>query len=278
MLTPIMKNENYLCPHCQKELISFEENKIINLNGKSIFNKTYEFKKEKSNEEDLFIYKNEDRVKMNNALDLVYILEGECDHCKKPLYSAQHWYSLKYRKHFLNSLLGEDNGFFNIDMDNIILSYKFENEDLILKSHHRLYENKEDLISDINDYSSNLFFTAKNFIKDFELVSLFKSSTLEKEDLIIIKNAINKNQENIICHVSSDNKYEVFEFSTLSENYIDIFKYILQGEVQHEITEDATYIFTYDEKDISDSVFIKKISELFEDDIFNIQIEINNFN
>lgn len=273
MLTPIIKNDIYSCPHCQKELISFSENKVINLREKPIFNKTYELSKDYF-EEEYFSYSKEDKVKRNNALDLVYILEGECDHCKQKLYSSQHWYSLKYRKHFLNSLLENGDDFLNVDMDGIILSYKFEQEDLILKSHHKLYKNKNELLADINDYSSNLFFTAKNYKEDFKIISLFNSSSLTEEDKIIIKNIIKNNHENIICHVSGEEKYDVYEFSTLSETYNDIFEFILRGNVECEKTDDSTYIFTYDESNIVESDFSKIINELFEDKVLNIQIEI----
>lgn len=271
MLTPIIKSKIYSCPHCQENLISFEERKIKNINGKSIFNKSYLFEKDES-EEDLIIYKREDIVKRNNSLDLIYILEGHCPKCDKTLYSAQHWFSLNYKKHYLDILMNNSEEFLNIEMDGIVLSYKEEDDGILFKAYHDIYDNKEDLIADIIDYDSNIFLTAKNYMEEFEIIESFKISELEASEKELIKNILNSNEENIICHISGEEKYDILEFSPLSETYIDIFKYLLTQSISLN-KEDYSYYVTYNEP-VNDNDFIKNITDIFGEKISNLQIEI----
>lgn len=271
MLTPIIKSKIYSCPHCQENLISFEERKIKNINGKSIFNKSYLFEKDES-EEDLISYKREDIVKRNNSLDLIYILEGHCPKCDKTLYSAQHWFSLNYKKHYLDILMNNLEEFLNIEMDGIVLSYKEEDDGILFKAYHDIYDNKEDLIADIIDYDSNIFLTAKNYMEEFEIIESFKISELEASEKELIKNILNSNEENIICHISGEEKYDILEFSPLSETYIDIFKYLLTQSISLN-KEDYSYYVTYNEP-VNDNDFIKNITDIFGEKISNLQIEI----
>lgn len=271
MLTPIIKSKIYSCPHCQENLISFEERKIKNINGKSIFNKSYLFEKDES-EEDLISYKREDIVKRNNSLDLIYILEGHCPKCDKTLYSAQHWFSLNYKKHYLDILMNNSEEFLNIEMDGIVLSYKEEDDGILFKAYHDIYDNKEDLIADIIDYDSNIFLTAKNYMEEFEIIESFKISELEASEKELIKNILNNNEENIICHISGEEKYDIIEFSPLSETYIDIFKYLLIQSISLN-KEDYSYYVTYNEP-VNDNDFIKNITDIFGEKISNLQIEI----
>lgn len=271
MLTPIIKSKIYSCPHCQENLISFEERKIKNINGKSIFNKSYLFEKDES-EEDLISYKREDIVKRNNSLDLIYILEGHCPKCDKTLYSAQHWFSLNYKKHYLDILMNNSEEFLNIEMGGIVLSYKEEDDGILFKAYHDIYDNKEDLIADIIDYDSNIFLTAKNYMEEFEIIESFKISELEASEKELIKNILNSNEENIICHISGEEKYDILEFSPLSETYIDIFKYLLTQSISLN-KEDYSYYVTYNEP-VNDNDFIKNITDIFGEKIFNLQIEI----
>lgn len=271
MLTPIIKSKIYSCPHCQENLISFEERKIKNINGKSIFNKSYLFEKDES-EEDLISYKREDIVKRNNSLDLIYILEGHCPKCDKTLYSAQHWFSLNYKKHYLDILMNNSEEFLNIEMDGIVLSYKEEDDGILFKAYHDIYDNKEDLIADIIDYDSNIFLTAKNYMEEFEIIESFKISELEASEKELIKNILNSNEENIICHISGEEKYDILEFSPLSETYIDIFKYLLTQSISLN-KEDYSYYVTYNEP-VNDNDFIKNITDIFGEKISNLQIEI----
>lgn len=271
MLTPIIKSKIYSCPHCQENLISFEERKIKNINGKSIFNKSYLFEKDES-EEDLISYKREDIVKRNNSLDLIYILEGHCPKCDKTLYSAQHWFSLNYKKHYLDILMNNSEEFLNIEMDGIVLSYKEEDDGILFKAYHDIYDNKEDLIADIIDYDSNIFLTAKNYMEEFEIIESFKISELEASEKELIKNILNNNEENIICHISGEEKYDILEFSPLSETYIDIFKYLLIQSISLN-KEDYSYYVTYNEP-VNDNDFIKNITDIFGEKISNLQIEI----
>lgn len=271
MLTPIIKSKIYSCPHCQENLISFEERKIKNINGKSIFNKSYLFEKDES-EEDLISYKREDIVKRNNSLDLIYILEGHCPKCDKTLYSAQHWFSLNYKKHYLDILMNNSEEFLNIEMDGIVLSYKEEDDGILFKAYHDIYDNKEELISDIIDYDSNIFLTAKNYMEEFEIIESFKISELEASEKELIKNILNSNEENIICHISGEEKYDILEFSPLSETYIDIFKYLLAQSISLN-KEDYSYYVTYNEP-VNDNDFIKNITDVFGEKISNLQIEI----
>lgn len=271
MLTPIIKSKIYSCPHCQENLISFEERKIKNINGKSIFNKSYLFEKDES-EEDLISYKREDIVKRNNSLDLIYILEGHCPKCDKTLYSAQHWFSLNYKKHYLDILMNNSEEFLNIEMDGIVLSYKEEDDGILFKAYHDIYDNKEDLIADIIDYDSNIFLTAKNYMEEFEIIESFKISELEASEKELIKNILNSNEENIIFHISGEEKYDILEFSPLSETYIDIFKYLLTQSISLN-KEDYSYYVTYNEP-VNDNDFIKNITDIFGEKISNLQIEI----
>lgn len=271
MLTPIIKSKIHSCPHCQENLISFEERKIKNINGKSIFNKSYLFEKDES-EEDFISYKREDIVKRNNSLDLIYILEGHCPKCDKTLYSAQHWFSLNYKKHYLDILMNNSEEFLNIEMDGIVLSYKEEDDGILFKVYHDIYDNKEELISDIIDYDSNIFLTAKNYMEEFEIIESFKISELEASEKELIKNILNSNEENIICHISGEEKYDILEFSPLSETYIDIFKYLLAQSISLN-KEDYSYYVTYNEP-VNDNDFIKNITDVFGEKISNLQIEI----